>query len=199
MTGDVQTYVAALNEIDYAKLKEAMTSKATTHKEVAPEANVTPVDIPGRVKLENKDVVAPDKPVNIPGKVTLSNEDVIVPTTPVNIPGKVTLGKNDVISPTEPIEILGKVTLGKDDIKVPDAPIAIKGKAPLVLKNSVTTDNKLSFDDSKIVNEIQGVGSHLESIENVLGEQKKTLDKIASSTKNFRNIFFWHYQKDNQF
>lgn len=185
MTGDVQTYVAALNEIDYAKLKEAMTSKATTHKEVAPEANVTPVDIPGRVKLENKDVVAPDKPVNIPGKVTLSNEDVIVPTTPVNIPGKVTLGKNDVISPTEPIEILGKVTLGKDDIKVPDAPIAIKGKAPASSsKNSVTTDNKLSFDDSKIVNEIQGVGSHLESIENVLGEQKKTLDKIATSAKN---------------
>lgn len=185
MTGDVQAYVAALNEIDYAKLNEAMTSKATTHKEVAPEANVAPVDIPGRVKLENKDVVAPDKPVNIPGKVTLSNEDVIVPTTPVNIPGKVTLGKNDVISPTEPIEILGKVTLGKDDIKVPDAPIAIKGKAPASSsKNSVTTDNKLSFDDSKIVNEIQGVGSHLESIENVLGEQKKTLDKIATSAKN---------------
>lgn len=185
MTGDVQAYVAALNEIDYAKLNEAMTSKATTHKEVAPEANVAPVDIPGRVKLENKDVVAPDKPVNIPGKVTLSNEDVIVPTTPVNIPGKVTLGKNDVISPTEPIEILGKVTLGEDDIKVPDTPIAIKGKAPASSsKNSVTTDNKLSFDDSKIVNEIQGVGSHLESIENILGEQKKTLDKIATSAKN---------------
>ena len=185
MTGDVQAYVAALNEIDYAKLNEAMTSKATTHKEVAPEANVAPVDIPGRVKLENKDVVAPDKPVNIPGKVTLSNEDVIVPTTPVNIPGKVTLGKNDVISPTEPIEILGKVTLGEDDIKVPDTPIAIKGKAPASSsKNSVTTDNKLSFDDSKIVNEIQGVGSHLESIENILGEQKKNLDKIATSAKN---------------
>ena len=185
MTGDVQAYVAALNEIDYAKLNEAMTSKATTHKEVAPEANVAPVDIPGWVKLENKDVVAPDKPVNIPGKVTLSNEDVIVPTTPVNIPGKVTLGKNDVISPTEPIEILGKVTLGEDDIKVPDTPIAIKGKAPASSsKNSVTTDNKLSFDDSKIVNEIQGVGSHLESIENILGEQKKTLDKIATSAKN---------------
>ena len=162
-----------------------MTSKATTHKEVAPEANVAPVDIPGRVKLENKDVVAPDKPVNIPGKVTLSNEDVIVPITPVNIPGKVTLGKNDVISPTEPIEILGKVTLGEDDIKVPDTPIAIKGKAPASSsKNSVTTDNKLSFDDSKIVNEIQGVGSNLESIENILGEQKKTLDKIATSAKN---------------
>lgn len=185
MTGDVQAYVAALNEIDYAKLNEAMTSKATTHKEVAPEANVAPVDIPGRVKLENKDVEAPDKPVNIPGKVTLSNEDVIVPTTPVNIPGKVTLGKNDVISPTEPIEILGKVTLGEDDIKVPDTPIAIIGKAPASSsKNSVTTDNKLSFDDSKIVNEIQGVGSHLESIENILGEQKKTLDKIATSAKN---------------
>lgn len=145
MTGDVQAYVAALNEIDYAKLNEAMTSKATTHKEVAPEANVAPVDIPGRVKLENKDVVAP----------------------------------------INPVKIKGSITINKKDINLPDTPIAIKGKAPASSsKNSVTTDNKLSFDDSKIVNEIQGVGSHLESIENVLGEQKKTLDKIATSAKN---------------
>lgn len=347
MTKDIQAYVAALNEIDYAKLKEAMTSKATIHKEVAPETNVAPVDIPGRVKLENKDIAVPDKPVNISGKVTLSNEDVIVPTTPANIPGKVTLGKNDVIPPTEPIEILGKVTLGKDDIKtpdmpvelvgsiskisddlltkqaskksqtknvnltgnlivpkknievprtpidlkgrisvakaditvpkspinlsgkidlkkdniktptqpvdvkgkitltkdqvqvpkesasikgkvvlsekdvvapinpvkikgsitinkkdinLPDTPIAIKGKAPASSsKNSITTNKNLSFDDSKIVNEIQGVGSHLESIENVLGEQKKTLDKIATSAKNSKTFSSGTIKKTTNF